>query len=303
MVSKTFDPQKFIDREFEQELFEELLQLKSAARILAIRDQGGMGKSQLLQKFQYRCRTAGRPRIPVSLVDLSQLSDQSPLTLVLLLHKELSGFLEFPTFLRLDTARRANDFTTISGTVNLQSADLHEAHVIAGGVVNKFDHAGSVTIHGEGIVFTADQQVMAHERCVRAFFLDLAQHCSQKQIVLLFDGYERCDPELQKWLVEHFFEPYFFDLQKRPPQLIVVVAGRAIPDFHQFWSLAECETLVRSVRALGRWKAGHVEECLRVHGFRYTKRQLKFFCEMIEMGSPPSLVVQTMQSILPIESQ
>src|SRR5436309_2718031 len=98
MPDKRFHPQKFIDREFEQELFEELLQFKNHARILAIKDAGGMGKSQLLQKFQYRCRTAGRPRIPVSLVDLGQLPDQSPLSLVQQIEKELTAFLKFPTF-------------------------------------------------------------------------------------------------------------------------------------------------------------------------------------------------------------
>lgn len=46
MAAKQFDPQKFIDREFEQELFEELLQLKDPARILAIKDDGGMGKAK-----------------------------------------------------------------------------------------------------------------------------------------------------------------------------------------------------------------------------------------------------------------
>jgi hypothetical protein len=68
MLNKRFDPRKFIDREFEQELFADLLLLKDDARILAIRDKGGMGKSHLLEKFQYRCRTNRPQRIPISLV-------------------------------------------------------------------------------------------------------------------------------------------------------------------------------------------------------------------------------------------
>ncbi len=59
---KSFDHRRFIDREFEQELFEELLRFSDEARLLTIGDRGGMGKSQLLQMFQYRCRTASRPR-------------------------------------------------------------------------------------------------------------------------------------------------------------------------------------------------------------------------------------------------
>ena len=83
MAEKNFDPKKFIDREFEQELFEELLQLKDNARILAIQDdKGGMGKSQLLEQFKYRCRTV-KPRTPVSLIALDQLPGDSPLDLII----------------------------------------------------------------------------------------------------------------------------------------------------------------------------------------------------------------------------
>ena len=68
-----FDPKKFIDREFEQEIFEELLKFESQARILAIKDTGGMGKSHLLEKFQYRCRVTKPRRTPLALIALDQL--------------------------------------------------------------------------------------------------------------------------------------------------------------------------------------------------------------------------------------
>jgi hypothetical protein len=297
MLDKTFDPQKIIDREFEQELFEELLQLKDPARILAIRDAGGMGKSQLLQKFQYRCRTAERPRIPVCLVDLGQLPDQSPLSLVLQLHRELAAFLTFPSFTPLDTARRAYDFTTIRGSVNLQEANLSGARVTAGGVVNQFDHAGSVTVQGGSAIFTPEQQEMAQARCVQAFLADLTQHCQQQTVVLLLDGYEHCADTLQRWLVDHLLEPYCFDLSKRPPRLLLVLAGRQITVFQQHWSAADCERLVKSVHALGKWTAAHVKECLRVHGFRYNRRQLRLFCNMIEEGFTPYYVVNAMETL------
>lgn len=297
MQGKAFDPQKFIDREFEQELFEELLQFKDAARILAIRDAGGMGKSQLLQKFQYRCRTAGRPRIPVCLVDLGQLPDQSPLSLVLQMQRELAAFLSFPSFTPLDIARRAYDFTTIRGSVNLQAANLSGARVTAGGVVNQIEHAGAVTVQGASASFTSEQQEMAQERCVQAFLSDLTQHCQQQTVTLLLDGYEHCHPDLQRWLIDHFLEPYCFNLEKRPPRLLLVLAGRQITEFQQHWSAMDCERLVKSVQALGKWTATHVEECLRVHGFRYNRRQLKLFCGMIEEGFTPSYVVEAMETL------
>ena len=81
MTERNFDLEKFIDREFEQELFEDLLRLRDDSRVLAIRAGGGMGKSSLLEKFQYRCRVI-KPRIPVSLVALDQLPDASPLVML-----------------------------------------------------------------------------------------------------------------------------------------------------------------------------------------------------------------------------
>jgi len=125
--AKQFDPRKFIDRDFEQELFEELLQRQDQARLLAIRDAGGMGKTQLLQQFQYRCRTV-KPRTPVSLVALDQLPDDSPLALIQQIERDLSPFaIEFPTFSYYEQARKAHDFSTIRGSVDLRGADMRQA--------------------------------------------------------------------------------------------------------------------------------------------------------------------------------
>jgi len=298
MLDKRFDPQKFIDREFEQELFEELLQLKDQARILAIKDDGGMGKSQLLQKFQYRCRTV-RPRTLVSLVDLGQLPDSSPLSLAQQLKKELSAFLAFPTFVHFDAARRAYDFTTIRGTVDLRGADLRQAQIRAAGVMTNIEQAGSVMVNATTTTFTTEQQAMAQERCVQAFLADLAQHCQEQLVVIIFDGYEKCNADLQTWLLGHFLELYCFDIEKRPPHLVIVVAGRELPDFEQRWSRVDCGMIVKSVRALGKWTAAHVEECLRVHGYYdFTPQDVAAFHRLIGMGIPPSDVVGLIQRVV-----
>lgn len=276
---RRFDPQKFIDREFEQELFEELLQLKDQARILAIKDTGGMGKSQLLQKFQYRCRTAGRPRIPVSLVDLGQLPDNSPLSLVQQLEKELSAFLKFPTFAHLDAARRAYDFTTIRGTIDLRGTNLRQVQFPA--------------------VFTPEQQAMAQERCVEAFWVDLVEYCRQQLVVLLFDSFEKCTVDLQKWLLDYILEPYCFNLAQRPASLLIIIAGREIPNFEQYWSIDECKMIIKSVRALGKWTAAHVEECLRIYGYdNFEPQDVNAFHRFIVLGFSPHEIVNLIQTAI-----
>ena len=61
--------------------------------------------------------------------------------------------------------------------------------------------------------------------------------------------------------------------------------------------------VVKSVKSLSKWTAEHVEECLRVHGFKYTQQQLETFIRMIEMGLPPSQVMQGMQSLQAVEAR
>lgn len=125
---KQFNPKKFIDREFEQELFEELLAFPDAARILAIRDASGTGKSHLLELFRYRCRVT-RPRTPVSLIDLKQLPDQSPMMLIKAAVKDLADLgVPFPRFTAYDNARVSRDFEFIRASAYLQGAGIKGAY-------------------------------------------------------------------------------------------------------------------------------------------------------------------------------
>lgn len=297
MTKKEFDPRKFIDRDFERELFEDLLTCDDQARILAIEDAGGMGKSELLRHFQYRCRTV-KPRTPVSLIALDQLPDNSPLTLIQEIAKDLTAFsLDFPTFEAADQARLAYDFTVISGTVDLSHADLSQVQgVDAAGVINKADTIQEVNIHGRA-AFTPEQQAKAQETCVKAFLDDLKSCADQQTVVLMLDAYERCDPDLQTWLRENLLERHYFDLDQRPARLFLVLAGRTLPNFTLYWAIEDCKAIVQSIESLSKWTAQHVEECLCVHHFNYTPDQLEAFIKMIEIGLPPSQIMQAMQSL------
>src|SRR5437588_9411287 len=111
---KEFDPDKFVDRTHERAAFDELLELETDGRILAIGDEGDMGKTHLLEQLQYRCRS-GNPRIPAAMVALDQLSTAQPLDLVQAIQQGLEDDynLQFPTFQRLDRARLTGEFEVI----------------------------------------------------------------------------------------------------------------------------------------------------------------------------------------------
>lgn len=298
MNQKVFDPHKFIDRDFEKELFEELLKFKDKARILAIQDVGGMGKSQLLKNFQYRCRTV-QPRTPVSMIALDQLGDSSPLALVQEMVKNLASFsLEFPRFEKAEQARINYDFAVIHGHVDMANANLSEAvDVHVGGNIVRSETVQELHLHSNRSDFSPERQAKAQETSIKAFFLDLKESCERQPVVILLDAYERCDSDLQEWLIMQLLELQFFNLEKRPLHLLLVIAGRELLNFDLYWSRDDCNTIVKSIKSLSPWRAEHVEECLRVHGFSYTPEQLEAFVKMIDIGLPPSQVLIGMQTL------
>lgn len=298
--NKRFDPKKFIDRQFEQELFEELLKIDGDARVLAIRDKGGMGKTQLLEKFQYRCRTV-QPRTPVCFVSLDQLPDPSPLTLVKTMEQELRAFgLDFPEFKKYEIARVSGDFGPIQSSMYLQGADFRGARDVrvASGMTN-VGYAERVTVTGTGAdKLTPEQQAIAHDVCVQSFLSDLGEHCSKRTVALLIDAFEKCEDNLKEWIETYLLERYFFDVDHRPKRLVLVLAGREIPEFEYYWAVEVVDKVVKSVKRLGQWEKKHVEECLRAHGFSYEAEHLELFWDMVKAGMPPSVVVEGMQSVL-----
>jgi hypothetical protein len=387
MHNKHFDPRKFIDRESEQELFAEMLLFKDKARILTIRDKGGMGKSHLLEKFQYRCRTNKPERIPISLVELDRLPDNSPLVLIEQIVQDLDSFqVACPRYTRYKLARLSGDFITICESAYWQAAmmqrvrvginqsarervnhavlldilvkyfnesELHNLcfelnidyeslpsqgkdnkarelieyarrylrlnelvahcrqlrpqadwHIVDRiptqdlGVAVPFDDSQSwdepfaVPRSATAQKLTQEQQIIAQEVCIRAFFDDLSTICAEDPIVLMLDAYERCDDTLKEWIEKLFLERLFFSLERQAHRLILVVSGRELPHFERRWSIEDCDALVRSVEELGKWKRSDVADCLRVHGYdNYEDLDVDAFHRLILIGIAPSEVV------------
>jgi hypothetical protein len=297
MTERSFELEKFIDREFEQELFEGLLGLRDDARVLAIRAGGGMGKSSLLEKFQYRCRVI-RPRVPVSLVALDQLPDASPLAMLRQIVRQLSALgADFSTFNKNENARLAGDFMSIRAFIELDMASFRDASDVHIRGIN-VERAEQVSISGDITTLTPEQDSVAQEASMSAFFADLDRYCRDHTAVIMLDAYERCKRPLQRWILEHLLEQVCFNLEQRPSRLVVVIAGRELPTFEHHWSPEDCASVVRSVKQMSTWERKHVEDCLRVHGFSYTEEHIERFYWFVQQGIPPSDVVQLIESML-----
>lgn len=298
MNLKQFDPTKFIDREFESELFEDMLKFESPARVLAICDKGGMGKSQLLEKFQWRCRTV-RPRTAVSLIALDQLAGASPLLLVKAIEKHLSPFgLKFERFKKFESARVSADFSPFRSAIYLEGSSFEKAHdVRISGLMSNVERADTVTITANMIELSPEQETVAQEVVVDSFFDDLHRQAATQKVVLLFDAFEKCEASLKAWLMTYLLEQYFFNPDRPVARLVCVLAGREIPPFDSHWPKEDCANLVRSVSELARWEKKHVAECLAAHGYPYTPKELDTFYNLIEMGLTPSEVVRLIQTV------
>jgi hypothetical protein len=132
---------------------------------------------------------------------------------------------------------------------------------------------------------SADEQKLAQQACVDAFFLDLKIVCAGRPVVLLMDAWERCNSELQKWIMRELLKPHCFDLDGRPERLVFVIAGREVPNFKAMLGADRYEFLVRSLSSLGEWDERHVKEFLEVHGYKEIEDgDVKYVCEKLKSG-------------------
>ena len=95
---------------------------------------------------------------------------------------------------------------------------------------------------------TSEQQAMAQNVRIRTFFDELKQHCDKEPVVLLFDAYEKCANDLKSWVEGYLLDRHFFDLESRPAHLLLVLAGRELPDFRMYLSDADFQAVARVVK-------------------------------------------------------
>lgn len=297
MTSVRFDPKKFFDRIPETEEFERLLSFEDQARILAIRDIDGNGKTWLLRKYKHRCLTT-QPRTPVSLIELDQLPEKSPLMLINSIAKDLYNTfrIDFPNFKQHELARSQADFTFIRSSVYLQKANFNAAQrVNISGMMTNLEQANTVNINAGSVQLTPEQEELAVQASIEAFFHDLGTYCNRKPVVLIFDSYEQFPNMLKNWIMEYLLEQYFFDFENRPKHLLLVVAGQETPEFEQRWPLAFCEDIVCSINQLAKWTKSDIEACSQA----YRCQDTRIVDQLYELYSisplPTLLIVQVIQ--------
>ncbi len=265
-----FHPKHTVDRTVEQDEFHKLLQFTDAARLLAIRDKQGTGKSTLLRRLQYNCQWNITPRMPANLIQLEEPTVNTPFILIEKIRKGSFKTLPFKHFDECNKMRLTKNFALFtgpapaySGAVYAQGANLGGTNNLVSGQTVTTPQAQNMTINlGNGTGdWGLEQEEFAREECIKAFFADLKALGDQQPLVILLDSYERCDPDLQQWLLNDLLWPLCLDVPIRPAKVILVIAGRELPDFSLH------DQRVRSRESLAMWEEDHVNDFLRLHGY------------------------------------
>ena len=242
-----------VDCEEEVKLFGEFLSRSFEARLCLVEDSEGRGKTVLLQKLEYVCRRSKGERIPVSRVNLEDLSeDANVFQLVHQIRKGLGDDVAFPTF----DACLEDLFewqVSVVGKVDARDADIADGGTVIGAVVN--------------VGRNPEREEYLKEKAIAAFIEDLKAIDGGGTVVILLDSVDdekTADLRLTEWILWTLIERIFLDSEKRPSSVVLVIAGRSFPDFPQ--RSDEIESLARTISDLGKWTEDDVREFLAHKG-------------------------------------
>jgi hypothetical protein len=253
---------QLIDRDHERTLFGEILSEADAARLMTICVPRKLGKSSLLECFEYESQDFG---LPVARVVISELDDRSPFGF----SEQLVGLLtehafDFPTYDYFIGARADEDFSVFRRTLPSGQGEVRAggATISSSVVANQLRdvyQGDNQTIQQAPKKWTDQQEQMARERCALAFLEDLRTVTEQDRVLLLVDAYEDCPPTLARWLERRLLAKHV--LADPPTGLTVIVAGRTGPELPP----ANAQP-VRALTSLSKWTDAHIQTFLERRG-------------------------------------
>lgn len=304
-----FDPSKMVNSQSEHEHFDRLLNFSDDKRILLIQDQrNGYGKTSLLMRFRHHCRTVRN--VPVCIVNLDHEQLPTSYALVNRIVEELSGYIAFEEYEKVNEAIKAENFAAIQllsryldhlpsllGYVSIGSVDNAPNFQAMGTQINihSVSEADLEILLGlyKPSPLTESQRHFAHEIAIKAFFSDLSKYLkSGARLVLLFDAYEKAQAALIQWMMHQLFAPSFF----RAPELTgmaVVIAGHSVPQFRHEFPEPDCARLIVEINGLTDWDEEDIGEALIKYNRRNTKERRKLLLKaMKDLQATPLDIIQ-----------
>src|SRR6266550_2549177 len=176
-------PGDFINHKAERDLFDGLLLLNDEARLLAIEDKKGTGKSTLFELLEHNCKYIFE--LSVSRVPLDESTINSSITFIERVRNGFGMDLTFETFDELNQARLAKNGSAFSppppvftGQVDARGATFSGASPnIKGGVLT----VGTLVVGGPS-EWNSELAELAKTLCIKAFFDDLKSIANENKV-------------------------------------------------------------------------------------------------------------------------
>jgi hypothetical protein len=111
----------------------------------------------------------------------------------------------------------------------------------------------------------------------------------------MIDGYEACGRELSDWLVTHFLNWLCFQVDDRPEQFAVVVAGRTPPPCESFLGPDRYSRLVITIPSLSPLESEHVRELFELKGVSPHERDVEYLREKLAEGMSIKAALQLIE--------
>lgn len=204
------------NREFEFDLFDRIISGQTNERILLLDAQGGMGKTTLLREFMRRCPGD----VPFAPVDLKGNTTS--------LHE---------IFYRMCDALDWEGFPTFASRVE----SLGQVTIADNRIIGRAEIEVALRSPDEG------DRAARRADLTRAFFADL--RALQRRILLIFDTFEEAPLEVKEW-----FQSSFLAFSHHTPDLVVIVAGRQIPEESIEWTACCISHCLVPVREPESWR-------------------------------------------------
>jgi hypothetical protein len=257
-------PELVVDRSDEQTLFRRIAAFEEPARVLLLQGESNHGKTCLLRRLEYNCRSELQPQLrAVAFVDLSALEDHRPVAFA----HYVRSLLRTRAQVRLEEFEQL--FRSLSGR-GAPGAAAGQAGLPASGGKNAVN-APSSNIGGNatvgGTVYRAENMTfnvgavspldpLAEDDLVEAFLVDLARLGASQPVVIMIDHFDSCQGMLREWI-----ENRLVSVCNSDAQLLLVVAGKDVP----YHATDDERIAILTVRSL--LPADDVREFLVVHGW------------------------------------
>ncbi len=272
------------------EVFKEVADSQSELRMCVITAGKGRGKSALIRKLH----SVGEWELEahVALVDLADVTEPNIYRLVLVIRERLDK-LDFPRFDNLHQILRDKDVAAFvklekgasgdasghHGEVNAAGATVSDGGQIGGIIENREIHVAPGAVYHEAAAqaareWTSGLEHDAQKEAVRSFLDDL-RAVSDPTMIFLDSVDELTNKTLREWVQRELTKELVLGKNPLPPNVVLVVAGRDLPDYRDLAGKSRFDGRARTIDDLGQWAVEDVLEFFKLLGGELSSTDLE----------------------------